>query len=589
MLSDLEEMMKSIVICGILLSIVSLTSSAEATPLVEPTPSKLSTSLLNLGSRACVRCHAAVSEQWSRSSHRHASLSNPYYAAAARVHFEKRGGEGEGSILFCARCHDPALINRSNDGPDQVPIFKVTNTLSAARDPARAGVGCLLCHSMKRTPDPRGNGKYHLDLDPLVLRGDDHRQRFTSPLSRSSKLCATCHKVSLSEEITQHQWLRGQDDADQWSQSAWAGVDPLRPLAEPKPHTPCQGCHMPLTKTALSDRAADDQGRVRSHAFLGANASVAAWVGAEQHVRQTARFVHDSVTLWLRESSALSSVNFREYPEGADRDVTLDLIALNVGAGHRIPAGVNDTNEMWLEVLAWDKQGHLISHSGLLPELSPPPPYLITNSPPDSPPITRSARPPSAHIFRAQAVDDQGDPLARRDVTAQRSVVFDTSLHPFEPRLIRLSLPAHAHLVSARVLMRQFERPYLTFACASLSPDQSPDDHEAHTRCTSQPTLEVASIMWSRDHVVDQMYDEHRLPSWPDALVHLIALSRGEPEYVREADELWSSLPETLRLSARGLIARLSIDVALGRTDQVIHTSRSLWSPLQHPFYGSSA
>ena len=121
MLRDLKVMMRSIVICGLFLSVLSLNSSAEATPLTEPTLSKLSTSLLNLGSRVCVRCHAAVSEQWSRSSHRHASLSNPYYAAAARVHFEKRGGEGEGSILFCARCHDPALPFRRTKGSPPWP------------------------------------------------------------------------------------------------------------------------------------------------------------------------------------------------------------------------------------------------------------------------------------------------------------------------------------------------------------------------------------------------------------------------------------------------------------------------------------
>ena len=539
--------------------------------------------VLSLGARACVRCHEAVSDQWARSSHRHASLSNPYYAASAQAHFNRRGGDGEGSVLFCARCHDPAMIQRERGRADRVSRFEVNPTLRSERDPARAGVGCLLCHSITQRPDARGNGLYTLDLKPMTFRGAAHRQRFAPALLDESDLCISCHKVSLTSEITRHRWLRGQDDADQWSQSAWAGVDPLRPLAEPQPYTPCQGCHMPLTHTSLPDQAADTLGRVRSHEFLGANASVAAWIGADDQVRNTARFVRGALKLWLRTSprplgpaDELHAAPRLIMKPSAQPRITLDLIALNTGAGHRIPAGVNDTNELWLEVLAWDDTGALVTHSGLLPELAPIPP-VITNNWPLDPPITRSERPPRAHLFRAQAVDDHGDPLKRRDVTAQRSVVFDTSLHPFEPRLIRLSLPPHIRRVRARVLMRQFETRYLHFACAQL------DMMSEQARCAGQPTLEIARAWWSPQAQDSSSFETaplvHQLPQWPDALVHLIALSQGESEHVREADELWSALPKSVRLSVRGLISRMTIDVALGRTDAVIRTSRALWSP----------
>ena len=543
--------------------------------------------LLSAGARPCQRCHAEISAQWSRSAHRHASLNNPYYAPPAQELAMKRGLSGEEGVLFCARCHDPALVDLD---AQRVITFEVDERLSEDRDPARAGVGCLLCHSIREAPDSRGNGLYQLNLTSWSQRGAAHRERFAPATLRTPTLCATCHKASLSAAFTGDRWHRGQDDADQWSQSGWADVDPIRPLSEMASRATCQGCHMPRVRATLREDAADAQGYVRSHAFYGANATLASYRGDQHHVDGTARFVRQSVALWMTQGPVSQ----------ADDAITVDLIIYNQGAGHRIPAGVNDTNEVWLAVEAWDDAGLLIASSGSLSDLNEPPLHISSlqslSSVPSSPPLTSAALPANTHTFRAQAVDQTGAPLARRDVTAQRSVIFDSSLHPFEPRVVRVTLPAQAALVRSRVMLRQHDARYLDYACGSLS-------HIERTRCRRQPTLTLAnttrsitelsarSHSWSGATWGDSISQDHSMESsaqlptpkrdvWPLALIYPLALSSAGVEQVRRADELWRDLPRDLQLSPRGLLVKMLIASALGQTDEVSRLAQRLESPI---------
>ena len=520
-----------------------------------------------MGARPCERCHAELSAQWARSAHHFASLNNPHYAPAVQDFAHKQGLSGEASALFCARCHDPALINEAGDGLTRLTLDEET---TARQDPARAGVGCLLCHSVDEPPPAQGNGLYQLSERPLAFKGAAHRARFASPSLRSAALCGSCHKASLSASITEDRWHRGQDDLDQWSQSAWAGLDPLRPLSEGAPLKSCQGCHMPLVKARLREDAARPSGEVRSHAFLGANASLAHARGDQRHVQDTAEFARGSLRLWLVDGPP---------PPGAGR--SLDLIALNTGAGHRVPGGVNDSNELWLSLEAWDALGRSVLSFGLLPELAEPPPLLRPHNPSAPPLLTSAPRPPNAHLFRAQAVDEQGRPLARRDVTAHRSALFDSSLHPFAPRLLRFTLPPEATRARVRIWMRQHEARYLDYICGAL-----PQPKRA--ACAEQPTIIMASAAWRADeaHDVYNAHDAHHLydttglsAAWPLGLIYPLALSEAGVEQLRRAQERWASLPRALRLSARGLLVRMMIARGLGQTDELSALAQALESP----------
>src|SRR5437016_10051778 len=78
---------------------------------------------------ACARCHADIAAQWATSAHRHSSFNNPYYAISIN---EFRAEKGAPASRFCARCHDPALIE---DGT----IDRVVDENGAA---AQAGIEC---------------------------------------------------------------------------------------------------------------------------------------------------------------------------------------------------------------------------------------------------------------------------------------------------------------------------------------------------------------------------------------------------------------------------------------------------------------
>src|SRR5579883_1199272 len=92
------------------------------------------------------------------------------------------------------------------------------------------------------------------------------------------EFCASCHKVSIHEDVNGKRWLRGQDDFDAWEQGPYAlGGDKTAGFIYAPEVSPqaCQDCHMPK-ETASSNELAAKNGVVRSHRFLAANTALAA-------------------------------------------------------------------------------------------------------------------------------------------------------------------------------------------------------------------------------------------------------------------------------------------------------------------------
>src|SRR5215470_15084177 len=97
-----------------------------------------------LAAAACASCHPDVAAQWSQSAHRSASFNNPYYAVIARAFRHERG---EKAFRFCARCHDPALLEAGRIG----------RAFDERAPEAQAGIGCEVCHSIRDTHGTLGN------------------------------------------------------------------------------------------------------------------------------------------------------------------------------------------------------------------------------------------------------------------------------------------------------------------------------------------------------------------------------------------------------------------------------------------------
>jgi hypothetical protein len=431
---------------------------------------------------ACASCHPDVAAQWSQSAHRFASFNNPYYAVSARAFRRERG---EKAFLFCARCHDPALVEAK----------KIGRKFDESAPDALAGIACEVCHSIRDTHGTGGNGHYvraekpaHAELRPALLS--------------TAQFCSTCHKVALTPDVTHDIWFRGQDDYDPWQASAIAGQGagaPRRPTEVKR----CQDCHMPLEAASANERGAHG-GLIRSHRFLAANAALPHLRGdadAEARVRE-----------FLRGAVSVELVTTR-----VEGGLLADVVLRNRRVGHRFPGGTNDSNQVWLDVEILE--GNRV--------------------------IARNAD----HLIRAQPVDGDGRPLLKRDPQHQRAVVWDTSITPADPQVVRYRLdsaPAGKLRVRARVRYRKFTDAYGRSACAT---------------CADIPVIDVGEGERAEG-------DDAR--SWEAWLDHGLGLADGLTE---RAGEALPSL-ERARAGAPGrvepLLGLARLALAEGRTEDVL-------------------
>lgn len=465
-----------------------------------------------LGAGDCARCHADVVSQFSASAHRFASFANPYYAAAVLAFREARDPL---AARFCADCHDPLVVA---DGSLERP-----GPFDATTPAAQAGITCLVCHSVHMPPDLRGNGGLVVEATPAPLEpGAAHKARLGDPVLKTARFCGACHKVGLTEMVTGDVWLRGQNEYDAWYDSAWAGRGVASIFRPPETRT-CQDCHMPREPAIHGDKAARD-GMIRSHRFLASNTALPNLRGDADHLARTQAFLGGGVVT-LRLATSVPGM--------------LDVVLRNRGAGHAFPGGTADSNEAWLEVRALDATGKVVGQSGVLGP--------------------RGELPADAHVIRAQPVDAEGRPLRRRDVHRARGVVFDTSLPPGDPRVVRFALPAKTARVQVRLNYRKFSKEYAAFACDDLP------DARTRAACLAPPTTRVAEaeVPVSEGRAPPLESDDARLE-------HALGLGQG----LVDAAVGDTFVAETLTALATGSDARLAgmatlglarLDVAAGR------------------------
>ena len=480
-----------------------------------------------IGAGACARCHPDVAAQWSASAHRFASFNNPYYRVAFDAFRLERGNPAS---RFCADCHDPVMVAAGRiDGPAATPP---NAPMDVSTREAQAGIGCRVCHGIVETPDPRGNADYHVAVGPLGLEPGPrrtHAQRMAPAPLRTAELCRTCHTVGLTEEVTADIWQRGQDEYTAWHDSTAPnrGVSAVwRPPAAdstgaPRAPVRCQDCHMPEVAASADEKGARD-GRVRSHWFLGANSALPHLRGDAAHEERTRVFLRDAVSVMLATSTP----------------GVLDVVLRNRKAAHRFPGGVQDANEVWLEVEARDAAGRPIGRSGTL---------------------DGGRRGPEAALIRVQPIDGEGKPITRRAAQHTRAIGYDHALPPHEPRAFRYALPEGTTWARARLRYRQFDADYLAFACAAVPATA------ARARCLDAPVIEVAEAQAS---IVDGAVPP--LEAWMDLVDHGLALADGLAEHV---DAAIPSIERARALApdrAEPVLALARVHLRSGRTDALL-------------------
>src|SRR5215467_5446623 len=231
-------------------------------------------------SDACERCHKDIYHQWFGSVHHFSSFNNQWYRKSIEYMQDVIGVKPS---KWCAGCHDPALLY---SGMFDTPIKQIVD-----RPEARAGLGCMMCHSIERVKSTMGQGDFLLEYprlhqmaaskNPAVrwlhdyvtqLNPEPHRRVFLKPFMRTdtAEFCSTCHKVHLDVPVNHYRWIRGFNEYDNWQASGVSGQGARSFYYLPKP-SQCADCHMPAVK---STDAGAIQGAIHSHAFPGANTAV---------------------------------------------------------------------------------------------------------------------------------------------------------------------------------------------------------------------------------------------------------------------------------------------------------------------------
>jgi tetratricopeptide (TPR) repeat protein len=407
-------------------------------------------------SDACQRCHADIYAQWNSSMHHFSSFNNQWYRKSIEYMQDVAGVRPS---KWCAGCHDPALLY---SGLFDTPIKQIVN-----RPEARAGLGCLMCHSIVEVKSTMGQGDFFLEYpklhelaasdNPLIRRLHDfvvklnpepHRRTFLKPFMRAetAEFCSSCHKVHLDVPVNRYRWIRGFNEYDNWQASGVSGQG-ARSFYYPKSPMSCADCHMPMVP---SKDDANINGLIHSHRFPGANTAVPTANLDQAQYEFAKKFLQDkqlSVDIFAispagKESAApvrnelgkqelSTTFAVGEESEGGapkgpagevraitapiDRtdaavrrgdDVRVDVVVRTRKVGHFFPGGTVDAFDVWLELQATDEKGQTIFWSGQVEDNG------------------KGPVEPNAHFYRSLQIDGHGNVINKRNAWATRSVVY---------------------------------------------------------------------------------------------------------------------------------------------------------------------
>jgi cytochrome c554/c'-like protein len=379
------------------------------------------------GSASCGKsgCHEQIYEEWLPSAHRYASMDAGFQVIQG-VMAQQNGAD---STRYCGGCHDPISLF---SGTKNIGVEDLTE-LSGYQE----GISCLSCHSIKET-DVKGNANYVMAqpdryvfelsegpvasfLSDFLLRAypDHHVETLSHRMFKAPEFCAACHKQFIDEEVNEVGWVQLQNQYDNWKASRWHDPDDETKTLE------CRECHMPLQASfdpaagdeADHNRDADD-GKHRSHRFLGANQYIPLLMkleGGEEQARLT--------EAWLRGEYEVPEIaeRWREGPavpieievaeeidEGDELAIRVHLI--NNKVGHDFPTGPLDIIQAWVDIEVVDANGHVLLRSGEMDE--------------------ENRIDPGTFMFKAEPVDRYGNLIDRHNLWEMVGVRFKRSLFP---------------------------------------------------------------------------------------------------------------------------------------------------------------
>lgn len=298
--------------------------------------------------KACVGCHASVSEGWRLSSHAFAAANPLFTALIERLATDR----GPAAVAVCLRCHAPHAPD-----PARAPLAAVI-----ASDGYRAGVHCVSCHHMAtepRAPDGvfavtpitrrsfvtlgeragatadavRKSSIFFTESNVLVAtRVTAHRDSFAA--SRGPATCGPCHVQTLAPHTGGRLTAVLQDQ-----HASWEGA------RERLDGQTCASCHMPR-------RVAGEAYLTPDHRFRAASTYVARLAGGDAEEAAARAFLE----------SGLVELDARVVP---GPQPALRVVIRSPGRiGHSFPNAPTDLVQVWLAVRAETAAGAVLLDVG---------------------------------------------------------------------------------------------------------------------------------------------------------------------------------------------------------------------------------
>jgi Flp pilus assembly protein TadD len=461
-------------------------------------------------SQACERCHADIFKQWEGSAHHFSSFNNQWYRKSIEYMQEV---DGVKPSKWCAGCHDPALLF---SGMMDTPIKQIVD-----RPEARAGLACMMCHSIVKVKSTMGQGDFVLEYPRLhalaasknpAMRGlhdflvrlnpEPHRRVFLKPFMKEQvpEFCSGCHKVHLDVPFNNYRWIRGFNEYDNWQGSGVSGQG-ARSFYYPATPMICSDCHMPLVPSKDDGNIG---GYVHSHRFPGANTAVPIANEDSTQLEASKKFLQDkqlsvdifAISLAVTGEGETKSAGYPRQelsttfavgeeaepslpttgPTGESRpitaplgrvegmvrrgdDVLVDVVVRTRKVGHFFPGGTVDAFDVWLELQAVDEKGQTIFWSGKVEDDG------------------KGPVEPGAHFYKSLQIDAHGHPINKRNAWASRAVVYVHLIPPGAADTVhfRMHIPdtAGEHIIlHSKLNYRKFQWWNTQFAFGGV-PDAS--------------------------------------------------------------------------------------------------------------------
>jgi len=285
--------------------------------------------------KTCKMCHQTQHGQWEGTLHAH-SADDPFYLRVTELAAKDMPGVED----FCANCHAPVVVFTGQDPLD------VGNLSGAAEN----GLQCDFCHTVSAM-DHIGNSGFVstpgiVKFGPFDVTPELYHDARQSPLHESAEFCGTCHNVThptsgVELEATYTEYING---------------------PYPEEGVVCQSCHMTPGLVEHEDypgkiaATSEEREHIWTHWFVGANAFVPELMGNPE-IAEIAR----------RRLSMAAKVEIGRLDAGAGQRY-FEVTVTNTGAGHKLPTGVTEERQIWLEVEVFDEDGNVIAHFGTTDE-----------------------------------------------------------------------------------------------------------------------------------------------------------------------------------------------------------------------------